>query len=112
MENDIPGILATMKTSQPHAFLHACLFMLVIINCAQPQKNNQDTLGYYKELSTPQTFLAFQSTDSIITINFLTGYNNFSEAFTGDTSSIHFEPVIVNLQRDWRKQISIELVEK
>lgn len=85
--------------------------------------NQKDTLGYYKGLSTPQTFCYFQSKDSVITLNFMIGQNMFPNKFEKDTLSfknynktnkkpIEFNPIEVNILTELRKEIKVELYEK
>ncbi|GAA4374888.1 hypothetical protein GCM10023186_06930 [Hymenobacter koreensis] len=91
--------------------------------------DRKDTLGYYQGLSTAQTFASFQSKDTIVTLNFMTGLNFFTDKFANEQSMvdyektardysmdnklpIHFEPIQINLKSDLRKKIDIELKEK
>ena len=91
--------------------------------------NKKDTLGYYRGLSTAQTYAAFESIDTVVTLNFMMGLNFFSDRFgTGknmnnfeknarDYSKINklplvFEPLQINLKTDLRKKIEIVLEEK
>lgn len=85
--------------------------------------NQNDTLGYYYGLSMAQTFCYFQTTDSIVTLNFMIGLNMFPEKFENDTlgakayweankTPIEFEPIEVNIKTDLRKEFEVELNEK
>jgi hypothetical protein len=83
----------------------------------------QDTLGYYIGLSTPQTFAYFQTTDSLVTLNFKISINIFSEDFNNndnvrkeyvkkDSVPRELEPISVNIKNDLRKKITVVLTEK
>ena len=91
--------------------------------------NSKDTLGYYRGLSTPQTFAGFQSTDTIVTLKFMIGLNFFSDKFESAKTKegyekaarvysnnnklpVVFEPIQINLKTDLRKKYNIELKEK
>ena len=91
--------------------------------------NKNDTLGYYMGLSTAQDFLTFESSDTIVALNFMIGLNFFSDKFgSGKDMSefennarqyskdnrlpITFEPIVLNLKADSRKKYDIELTEK
>ena len=91
--------------------------------------NNNDTLDYYMGLSTAQNFLTFESSDTIITLNFMIGLNFFSDKFGSGKDMtefqnnakqyskenrlpIAFKPIILNLKTDLRKKYNIELKEK
>lgn len=88
-----------------------------------------DTLGYYKGLSTAQSFTYFDSTDSLVQLNFMVGLNFFSDKFgSGEDMTafiinarqyaednrlpIVFEPILLNLKTDLRKKYDIVLKEK
>ena len=81
-----------------------------------------DTLGYYKGLSTAQTFAYFQTTDTIVILNFKAGLNIFSDKFDNDKegkkhwdtnkTSAEFEPIDFNIKTGLRKKFEIELTEK
>lgn len=88
-----------------------------------------DTLGYYKGLSTAWTFSGFQSNDTIIYLNFMIGLNIFTDKFESAKSKeayekmirayseknrlpLIFEPVRINLMTDLRKKYDLELMEK
>ena len=88
---------------------------------------NNDTLGYYRGLSTPRQFTYFDTkseVDSIIKIDFSVGINHFSEFLAKQTPEyidqfnhrnkerIVFEKVEFNLNRDLRKKVSLELARK
>ncbi|WP_158638319.1 hypothetical protein [Panacibacter ginsenosidivorans] len=86
------------------------------------KNRQQDTLGYYIGLSTPQTFAFFQTTDTIITINFKIGINIFSEVFYSndnirreylkkDSVPKELEPITINIKTDLRKKITVVLTE-
>ncbi len=91
--------------------------------------HQNDTLGYYRGLSTAQTFTYFQSTDTIVTLNFMIGLNFFSDKFGSGEDMVEFEnnakqyskdnrmpivfePIQLNLKKDLRKKYDIELKEK
>ena len=85
--------------------------------------NSHDTLGYYKGLSMPQSYLYFQTTDTIVTLNFMIGLNIFSSKFETDTigakeyykantNPIEFEPIEINILTDLRQTFKRELKEK
>lgn len=91
--------------------------------------DHKDTLGYYKGLSTAQTFTGFQSKDTIVTLNFMIGLNFFTDKFDNGQSMadyekaarnyskdnklpIVFEPIQLNLKTDLRKKYDIELKEQ
>lgn len=86
--------------------------------------NNQDTLGYYRGLSTPRQFAYFETKireDSIINVDFSIGINHFSEFLSEQTPKyinqfnennkerIVFERLVFNLNKDVRKKIALEL---
>ncbi|MCX2681418.1 hypothetical protein OOZ15_15800 [Galbibacter sp. EGI 63066] len=82
-----------------------------------------DTLGYYKGLSMAQTFCYFQTTDSIVTLNFMIGLNMFPDKFENDSTGakaywevnktpIEFEPIKINIKNGLRKEFEVELNEK
>jgi hypothetical protein len=92
------------------------------IQCVIKNKN-QDTLGYYLGLSTPQTFAYFQTVDTSVTLNFKISINIFSEAFNNndnirreylkkDSIPIELEPVTVNIKKGLRKKMTMVLKEK
>lgn len=91
--------------------------------------NKNDTLDYYMGLSTAQDFLTFESSDTIVTFNFMIGLNFFSDKFgsgkdmtefennarqysKNNKLPIKFEPFTFNLKTNLRKKIDIELKEK
>lgn len=87
------------------------------------KNKKQDTLGYYIGLSTPQTFAYFQTTDTVVTINFKISINIFSEIFNNnddirrqylikDSIPKELEPITVNIKKDLRKKITMVLTEK
>ncbi|MFK7937478.1 MAG: hypothetical protein AB8G22_28440 [Saprospiraceae bacterium] len=86
--------------------------------------NNNDTLGYYRGLSSPQQFTYFETKvreDSIIKVDFLVGINHFSEFLSEQTPKyinqfnennkerIVFERVEFNLNKDVRKKMVLKL---
>jgi hypothetical protein len=81
--------------------------------CIITNRSN-DTLGYYRGQSTAQTFAYFQSTDSIVTLNFMIGLTLFRSAESLDIKQnpICFEPVEINLNIDLRKEFEMILKEK
>lgn len=90
--------------------------------CVITNKKN-DTLGYYRGRSMAQTFADFISTDTIVTLNFMTGMNLFSDkSFKTETEwgnhikqnrlPIKYEPIEINIQRDLRKEFEVVLKEK
>ena len=81
-----------------------------------------DTVNYYRGLSTPQTFLAFQTKkDSILSLQFMTGVNIFSEVFQSGTEKerkeyfeqynppLVFKPITIDLAIDMRKTREVVL---
>jgi hypothetical protein len=91
--------------------------------------HKNDTLGYYMGLSTAQTFASFQSTDTLVTLNFMIGLNFFSDKFGSGKDMFEFEnnakeysndnrlpivfkPIQLNLKTDLQKNYDIELKEK
>jgi hypothetical protein len=91
--------------------------------------NNRDTIGYYRGLSTAQTYAGFQSKDTIVTLHFMIGLNIFSDKFeqeqdrgeyeksTQDYSKdnklpINFEPIQINLKTDLHKKYGVVLKER
>lgn len=91
--------------------------------------NKNDTLDNYMGLSTAQDFLTFESSDTIITLNFMIGLNFFSDKFGSGKDMVEFEnnarqyskknklpikfePITLNLRTDLRKKYDIELKEK
>jgi hypothetical protein len=96
--------------------------------CIITNKNN-DTLGYYRGLSTAQSIAYFQSTDTIVTLNFMIGLNFFSDQFENmETREAHekaawdysmtnklpivFESIDINIKTDLRKEFEVKLKEK
>jgi hypothetical protein len=89
--------------------------------CTITNKNN-DTLGYYHGLSMAQTFAYFQTTDTVVTFNFRTGLNMFSDKLDDDKEGrkyweanripIEFKPVNFNIKADLKRKFEIELKEK
>ena len=90
--------------------------------------DNNDTLGYYRGLSTAQTYTEFQSKDTIVTLNFMIGLNFFTDKFENGQNMadyektawdysktnklpIVFETVRVNLKTELRKKFDIVLKE-
>ena len=88
-----------------------------------------DTLGHYTGLSTAQTFAYFETTDTLVTLNFMIGLNFFSDKFGSGQNMTEFEnnarqfslvnrlpivfqPIKLNLKTDLRKKYDIELKEK
>jgi len=79
--------------------------------------SKNDTLGYYMGRSTAQTYMEFNSADSVIFLNFMIGLNFFSNKWENDTEykketdnfPIHYKPVSIDLRSDLRKEIEIEL---
>ena len=80
-------------------------------------KSKNDTIGYYKGLSTPSDFTYFSTTDSIIKVSFILGYNIFSEkiildSIKSDEHLVHFEPIFINIKTDLRKDIDVVLTQE
>jgi len=90
---------------------------------------HNDTLGYYRGLSTAQTFAGFQSKDTIVILNFMIGLNFFTDIFEDSQNwenyikaardyskenklPIEFEPIQINLKTDLRKKYVVEIKEK
>lgn len=81
--------------------------------------SHNDTLGYYYGMSTAQTFAAFQTTDSIVTVQFITGFNFFSDRFRAPKEAIDYafdhhlpiayQPLHINLKTDLRKKTLLVL---
>ena len=84
-----------------------------------------DTLGYYRGLSSPRQFTYFQTienTDSIIDLRFSVGINHFSEFLSEQSEGyiekfnenfkkrIEFAPIEVDLKTELKKKIEIELI--
>jgi hypothetical protein len=85
------------------------------IHCNILDKRN-DTIGYYRGLSTPQQFTYFHTNynaDSIIYLWFSVGVNSFSEY--NDSSNVcfnepyEFKPIKIDLRTDLRKKINFIL---
>lgn len=90
--------------------------------CYITNKQN-DTLGYYKGLSTSQTGTFFQSKDSLIILNFKIGPTMFPEKFKNDTTGmkayfkknklpIELKPFEFNLKNNVNKEFEVTLEEK
>ena len=84
-----------------------------------------DTIGYYKGLSTPQKMSYFTTTDSIVSLEFKVGINTFSEVYYNQSEKENkklwnfnaqrmtdFEPIELNIKRDLRKEQNIVLNKK
>ena len=84
-----------------------------------------DTLGYYRGLSSPRQFTYFQTTkntDSIVNIRFSVGINHFSEFLAEQSEQyiakfnenakerIDFKPIRVNLKTDLNREIEFVLL--
>ena len=87
--------------------------------------NNNDTLGYYKGLSSPQQFTYFQTTDnsdSILNLKFSVGINHFSEFLAvqseeyiaefneNNKEQIEFREIKIDLKNNLRRKIEVELI--
>lgn len=92
-----------------------------VICCFITNKNG-DTLSHNQGLSTAQPFVYFQTTDTIVTLNFITCLNVFSDKFETDSNAarayweankipIEFEPIKIKTT-DLRKKFEIVLKEK
>jgi hypothetical protein len=83
--------------------------------CFVQDKN--DTVGYYRGLSTPTDFTCFTTRDTIVTATFMIGPNIFSEQGnrsekTVQETAIEFNPVSINLKNGVRKPIELVLTER
>ncbi|MGV9011847.1 MAG: hypothetical protein ACOH13_04565 [Flavobacteriales bacterium] len=83
----------------------------------------QDTLGYYRGLSTATSFASFIATDTTVTLNFMIGLSMFPDKFQNDTTGASsywqanhiptsFEPIDVNIRTELREPIETVLKEK
>lgn len=95
----------------------------------------RDTIGAYRGLSMPETFVYFRTDDSTVSVSFVKDINGFSkqlekefevdEMETGEEYRekieeyreehqlpVRFEPVEVNLKRDRGEGIEVELEEQ
>jgi hypothetical protein len=74
-----------------------------------------DTLGYYRGMSTPMTFAYFETTDSLVILQFAKAFNHFSDAFTSEQARRRFwekhrEPVeYESIRIDLRDQVGEKL---
>lgn len=82
------------------------------LHCHILDKEN-DTIGYYRGLSSPQQFTYFHTndnSDSIIYLRFSVGVNSFSEYIESCNESIYepieFKPIKIDLRLDMRKKIN------
>jgi len=84
------------------------------------QKN--DTIGYYKGLSTAQKLAYFETNDTIVTLEFKTGMNFFSEVYNGSSEKRNknlwdyniqkmtdFKPIKLNILKELRQEQTIML---
>lgn len=76
-----------------------------------------DTLGYYRGLSTAQTFANFQTSDSVVKLNFMTGLNLFPDNYIEDKQEmrkypIKYKPIIFNINRNKNHRTEVELQRK
>jgi hypothetical protein len=83
--------------------------------CFVQDKN--DTVGYYRGLSTPADFTYFTTRDTLVTATFLIGPNIFSEQRSSNENivqetAIEFNPVSINLKNEVRKSIELVLTER
>ena len=84
--------------------------------------SKQDTLGYYRGRSTPDQYCFFESTDSIVNLNFMIGANFFSEQIGSKENyieyskqnklPIYFEAIQFNLKTQLRDSIKLILKNK
>lgn len=84
--------------------------------------SHNDTFGYYYGMSTAQTFAGFQTTDSIIKVRFMTGFNFFSDRFDEPKEAfdyafdhhlpVVYQPLQINLKTDLRKKKVLVLQEE
>lgn len=76
-----------------------------------------DTVGYYRGLSTPADFTYFTTRDTIVTVTFMIGPNIFSEQRnnsenTLQRTAIEFNPIHLNLKNAVRKPIELVLTKR
>jgi len=91
------------------------------IKCMITNKDN-DTLGYYKGSSMAQTYMYFNTNDSIINLNFMIGLNLIPKKIKTEKEKIDylkkniipikFKPIEINLNKDLSKKIEVELIQK
>lgn len=89
--------------------------------------NQQDTLGYYRGLSTPRQWTYFQTKtpkDSLVYLHFSVGINHFSTLLSKYTKkeirqfnrinkrTVQFKPVIISLDTALRIPYSLTLMEE
>lgn len=89
--------------------------------CVITNKNN-DTLGHYTGRSMAQTTAYFQTTDTVVILNFMIGLNMFSdklddektgrEYWEANKTPIEFKPIHFNMKSDQRKKFELELIAK
>lgn len=74
--------------------------------------SENDTLGRYTGLSTAQIFAYFETSDSVVFINFMTGLNLFPDKYLNenemDKYPLRYEPIRFNLS-EIRKEMNVEL---
>jgi len=80
-------------------------------------KVDNDTVGYYKGLSSPRHFAYITTKDSIIQAEFMIEPNIFSQRMTEEilnknSKIIMFNPVDINIKKDIRKKLEFVLTEK
>lgn len=95
------------------------------LHCYVLNKNN-DTLGYYRGLSTPRQWTYFQThnKDSLIFLKFSVGINHFSTYLANQTQAsiekfndkypehTSFETIVLNINSALRKKKEVCLVQK
>jgi hypothetical protein len=122
-ENDIGGYHVewkdTLGLSQNYGTHQRPLELWCIV-----KNEENDTLGYYKGLSTPQRFTYFITQDSIVYLEFKRAANFWSDMYHGKSEKenkklweknakiIDFDPVSVNIKKDLRKEFEVVLKEK
>lgn len=80
-------------------------------------QDNNDTVGYYRGLSTPADFTYFTTKDTMVTATFMIGPNIFSGQPNNIKKSlqekpVEFNPVHINLKNGVRKPIELVLTER
>ena len=81
------------------------------------KNQNKDTIGYYKGLSTPQKLAYFETKDTVITLEFKTGLNLFTEISYAQTEEKNkslwdlnvekmtdFKPIKINIEKKLRQE--------
>jgi len=74
-------------------------------------KDNSDTVGHYRGLSTPTDYTYFSTTETAVKVTFMIGPNIFSEQINESTNRaaeklVEFNPVTLSLKRRLRNQLN------